>query len=678
MWLREPVDHPLDPLRADEFAAAAAILRRDHGVQAEPGGGSGWRFASIELIEPSKAELAAFDDGGPWPDRRAAVVCFDRGANATYKCVVSLTGDRVEEFEHIPGVQANFTVDEFTECDQLLRTHPDVIAALRGRGVTDIDLVFFDTWTYGDAVAPPEFRDRRIGWSDSWVKAAPGANPYARLLSGLHCVIDLNSMELLRVEDEGPFGTGAGAPDGTGAGAPDGTGAGASPPEVMGEYVPRHIPERILSAMRREPLKPLHVTQPEGPSFTLDGNLVQWQNWSLRVGFNHREGMTLHTVRYRDGERQRSIAHRMSFAEMVVPYRDPSPDHYRRTAFDIGEWGLGFMTTSLELGCDCLGEIRYLDAVLHNSKGEPYAIRNAICIHEEDNAVLWKHVDHEIGAEVRRMRRLTLSFHVTVANYEYLVYWRLYQDGNIECEVCATGIMVTTPLPTGADNPNGTIVDERTYAPFHQHFLVARLDMDVDGSDNTVYMTESFAEPVGPDNPHGLSLVQRNTPLRTEGEARQDVNFATQRAWKVVNPNVVTGIGAHPAYKLVPTGAIPPMFDPGSPVLQRASVIGHTLWVTPNRPDERWPAGEFVNQSAQDTGLARWTAADRGIENTDVVLWYVFGIHHITRPEDWPVMPVDIVSFWLKPFGFFDRNPALDVVGTPPDACHTSATSAHH
>ena len=110
---------------------------------------------------------------------------------------------------------------------------------------------------------------------------------------------------------------------------------------------------------------------------------------------------------------------------MMVPYRDSSEDHYRRTAFDIGEWGLGFMTTSLELGCDCLGEIRYLDATLHNSKGEPYAIPNAVCIHEEDNAVLWKHVDHATGAEVRRMRRLTISCHVTVANYEYLVYWRL-------------------------------------------------------------------------------------------------------------------------------------------------------------------------------------------------------------------------------------------------------------
>ena len=259
----------------------------------------------------------------------------------------------------------------------------------------------------------------------------------------------------------------------------------------MGEYVPGRIPERIRAASRREPLKPLHLTQPEGPSFTLDGNLLQWQNWSLRIGFNHREGMTLHTIRYRDGDRNRSVAHRLSFAEMIVPYRDSSVDHYRRTAFDIGEWGLGFMTTSLELGCDCLGEIRYLDAVLHNSKGEPYTITNAICIHEEDNAVLWKHVDHEIGAEVRRMRRLTISFHVTVANYEYLVYWRLYQDGNIECEVRATGIMVTTPLARGQPHPNGTLVDERTYAPFHQHFLVARLDMDIDGSDNTVYMTES-------------------------------------------------------------------------------------------------------------------------------------------------------------------------------------------
>ncbi|WP_396897960.1 primary-amine oxidase [Mycolicibacterium sp.] len=645
------MSYPLDPLSADEFTAVAAILRREHGVD------DGWRIASVELIEPSKSDLAAFDDGGPTPPRRAAVICLNRAENATYKGAVSLTDDRVETFDHVPGVQANFTVDEFVECDEVLRNHPDVIAALAKRGITDMDNVFMDTWTYGDAVAPPEYRDRRIGWSDTWYKDAPGANPYAHPVSGLHCVIDLNTMELLRIEDDGS----------------------SESPDVMGEYVPRHIPERIRSASTREPLKPLNITQPEGPSFTLDGNLLQWQNWSLRVGFNHREGMTLHTVRYRDGETNRSVAHRMSFAEMVVPYRDSSVDHYRRTAFDIGEWGLGFMTTSLALGCDCLGEIRYLDAVLHNSKGEPYTIENAVCIHEEDNAVLWKHVDYDAGAEVRRMRRLTVSSHVTVANYEYLVYWRFYQDGNIECEVRATGIMVTTPVAPGQSHPNGTLVDERTYAPFHQHFLIARLDLDIDGSDNTVYMTESYAEPMGPDNPLGLSLVVRNEPLRTEAEGKQDVNFATQRAWKVVNTNVTNGLGTHPSYKLVPTGAFPAMFDPASPIFQRATVIGHTLWVTPNSAEERWPAGEFVNQSATDTGIGEWTKANRSIDNTDVVLWYVFGIHHITRPEDWPVMPVDVVSFWLKPYGFFDRNPSLDVAPTPPAACeHTDAKAAHH
>ena len=643
--------HPLDPLSAPEFQAVAAALHREYAVTAEPTSSSalGWRFASIELKEPSKVDLVAFDADGTIPNRRATVVCFDRSANATYRAVVSLNDDRVESFEHVPGVQANFTVDEFVECDQVLRSHPDVVAALAKRGITDLDLVFMDTWTYGDAVAPPEFRDRRLGWSDTWRKEAPGANPYAHLVSGLHCVIDLNTMELLRVEDNG----------------------GLETPTVMGEYVPRHVPERIRAASTREPLKPLHVTQPEGPSFTLDGNLLRWQNWSLRVGFNYREGMTLHTVRYRDGDRDRSVAHRMSFAEMIVPYRDSSPDHYRRTAFDIGEWGLGFMTTSLELGCDCLGEIRYLDAIMHDSKGEPYTIANAVCIHEEDGAVLWKHVDHDAGAEVRRMRRLTVSFHVTVANYEYLVYWRLYQDGNIECEVRATGIMVTTPLAPGAPHPNGTLVDQRTYAPFHQHFLVARLDLDVDGTDNTVVMSESHAEPMGPENPYGLSVVTRNVPLLTESEGKQDFNFDTQRGWKVVNTNVTNGLGTHPAYKLVPGGAIPAMFDPASPVFKRASVIGHTLWVTPNSADERWPAGEFVNQSSEDTGLGEWTKANRSIDDTDVVLWYVFGLHHITRPEDWPVMPVDVVSFWLKPFGFFDRNPSLDVLATTSDTCHS-------
>ena len=401
----------------------------------------------------------------------------------------------------------------------------------------------------------------------------------------------------------------------------------------------------------------------------------------MRLGFNYREGPVIYQVAYDDHGDVRDVAYRLSFAEMVVPYRDSSFDHYRRTAYDVGEWGLGYMTTSLELGCDCLGEIVYVDAVLHDSTGEPYEISNAICLHEEDNAVLWKHVDGKTGAEVRRMRRMVVSCHITVANYEYLVYWRFYQDGNIECEVRATGIMVTTPYAEGADAPRtGTVVDNRTYAPFHQHFIVARLDLDVDGDENTVMEVDSEALPVSDDNPFGLDVVTNATPVRSEAEAARDYRWETQRSWKVVNPTRTNRHGTNTAYKLVPTACFPPMMDPAPAQYLRAPIIGHTLWVTRHHDDERWPAGAHPTQSERDEGMTRWIADDEPLEGTDVVLWYVFGLHHITRTEDWPIMPADTISFWLKPFGFFDQNPSIDVA--PSDTaegahCHTGVDDEH-
>jgi primary-amine oxidase len=626
--------HPLDPLSADEIRQAAAIVQRDRAT------GDTWRFASIELKEPAKADLPALVaalEATTKAARAAIVVGWDRADGQAYRAVVSLTRDEVTGWEHLPGQQPNMTVDEWHECDEMLRDRPELAQALARRGVTDMSLVLTDMWAYGAALVPERYQGQRIGWCDVWVRGSERGNPYAHHVTGLHPVVDLNTMTLLELEDSYEEGA-------------------AADPEVMGEYVPSLLP------MRLREVKPLQITQPEGVGFALDGNHLSWQNWQLRLGFNYREGLVLHQVGFRDGERLRSVAHRMSFAEMVVPYRDASPDHYRRTAFDIGEWGLGFMTTSLSLGCDCLGDISYLDAVVHDSRGEPRTIPNAICIHEEDSGVGWKHVDERAGVEVRRQRRLVVSFHVTVANYEYLVYWRFYQDGNIECEVRATGILVTSHTAAPGSRPaNGTLVDQGLYAPFHQHFIVARLDLDVDGSDNTVYVSDSVAAPVGGDDPYGLGLTVRSTPLRTETEGKQDYNWSTQRGWKITNNNVPNGLGTPVSYKLVPSAVFPPLLDPASPAYQRAQVIGHTLWVTPYAEDERWPCGDFPVQSERDSGLAVWTEADRPIENTDVVLWYVFGIHHITRPEDWPVMPSDIVSFWLKPSGFFDRNPALDV-----------------
>lgn len=640
-------EFPLDPLTAAEFRAVKELLATTHGV------GDGWRYTSIELLEPTKTELAAFTAGGARPARRALAICLERATNRTFRAQLDLgskTGSgTVESFEHVPGVQPNVTNDEWYEADKALRKHPAVLAALSDRGITDLELVFIDTWTYGGHLVPEQYQDRRLGWADVWVRSAPGHNPYAGPVNGLHFVVDLNSMELLEVEDT----------------------FRVEKPQVMGEYVPRFVPDDLKG--HRPPRKPLEITQPEGPGFSIDGHELSWQNWTMRVGFNYREGLTLHAVTYTDQGRVRPIAHRLSLAEMIVPYRDPSTDHYRRTAFDVGEWGLGFMTQSLELGCDCLGEIRYLDAVLHDSTGEPYEIPQAICIHEEDSAIGWKHVDPVSGAEVRRQRRFVVSFQVTVANYEYITYWRFYEDGNIECEVRATGIMVVTHIDPGAEHPHGTLVDQHTYAPFHQHFLVARMDLDIDGTDNTVVRSDTVVDPISAQNPYGLGLRTVGTPLTTEGF--DDYSWETQRTWKVINPNKLNAFGDPVAYKLAPTGTFPPFFSPDSPVLQRSQVIGHTVWVTPENADERWPAGEFVVQSTTDHGLPEWIQQERSTDNTDVVVWYVFGIHHITRPEDWPIMPVDVVSFWLKPSGFFDRNPALDVEPAPTHACASGAAA---
>jgi len=641
--------HPLESLSAEEFRRTAAILRRDSGVS------DAYRFAAIELREPPKAEVKTWQPGDAVP-RTSLATLWDRSEQKAYEAVVDLTVEKVLSFTHIPGVTPNFTVDEWHECDHAMKDNPDVRAALARRGLTDLSLVLIDVWSYGAALMPEKYRDRRLGWCDVWHRAVPGGNPYANPVAGLKLIVDMSTMELLEIEDQGV----------------------GEPAPVMGEYLPGLVPGQVA----RDDLKALHVTQPDGVSFTVEGTELRWQNWAMRIGFNYREGPVLYQVSYDDHGTERPIAYRMSFAEMVVPYRDPTFDHYRRTAFDIGEWGLGVMTTSLELGCDCLGEIRYLDAVVHDSRGEPVEIPNAVCLHEEDSAVLWKHVDGQTGAEVRRMRRMVVSCHATVANYEYLIYWRFYQDGNIECEVRATGIMVTTPIPAGADTPPyGTLVDHRTYAPLHQHFLVARLDLDVDGEDNTVLEVDSRALPVGPDNPYGLAVVTDATPVRSESESGRDYRWETQRGWKVTNPSKTNAYGTPVAYKLVPSASLPAMMDPTAPQFLRAPVIGHQVWVTRHHEDERWPCGDYPTQSTVDTGITEWVKDDEPLENTDVVLWYVFGIHHVTRTEDWPIMPADTVAFWLKPFGFFDRNPALDVAPSPKatedgGTCHTGAEPA--
>ncbi len=428
-------------------------------------------------------------------------------------------------------------------------------------------------------------------------------------------------------------------------------------PSDRGGYLPGDV------GSTRAGLRPLDITQPDGPSFDVDGNAVRWQHWSFRVGFDPYEGLVLHTIAYEDAGRVRPLLHRASISEMVVPYGEPGPMHGWKNAFDAGEWGLGRMANSLTLGCDCLGVIHYFDAVLANEEGVPYTIENAICMHEEDYGILWKHHDlHGDTSEVRRSRRLVVSFIATVGNYEYGFYWYFYLDGNIQLEVKLTGIVSTMAIAPDETPMYANVISPGLAAPHHQHLFNARLDFDVDGTTNSVYEVEAAPVPTGPENPFGNAFRQQATLLVTEAEAQRQTHAATSRHWQVINPTSANRLGAPVGYRLIPTASTPTLLaQAASSVAQRAGFARHNLWVTPYQRDERRAAGEFPNQHAGGDGLPRWTSANRPITERDIVCWYTFGVTHFVRPEDWPVMPVEYTGFLLSPFGFFERNPALDI-----------------
>ena len=322
---------------------------------------------------------------------------------------------------------------------------------------------------------------------------------------------------------------------------------------------------------------------------------------------------------------------------MVVPYGDPGPMHAWKSAFDAGEWGLGRMANSLTLGCDCLGEIHYFDDVFADERGKPHTRANAICLHEEDYGILWKHVDMVSGrTEVRRSRRLVVSSIATVGNYEYGFYWYFYLDGTMQLEVKLSGIMSTMAVGDGAPATTPRWWRPGLAAPYHQHLFNMRLDIEVDGPDNAVL--EVDAVPTGPPGsarePVGKRLRHLGHAARERaGGPRATSTPSRSRSWRIVNRAVPQRRGQPTAYKLVPRPTPTLLADPGSSVARRAAFATHNLWVTPFDAEERRAAGDYPNQHAGGAGLPEWTAQDRPLVDTDVVLWHTFGVTHCPAPR---------------------------------------------
>jgi primary-amine oxidase len=623
--------HPLDPLSAEELQRAIEILRADARIAETV------RFADVYHAEPSKAALAAHEADGTEVARR---VCFRLVTGPDMNCTeayVSLTTGAVVSVTEVRGVCPTMLIEDSWLTAEAVRADPRWQTAMRRRGIEHFDAVEVDPWPAG-RFGLPEEDGRRLGRAISYLRDASNDNQHARPIEGVIALVDLGHRTVLDVVDHGLVPV----------------------PEARGRY------QSADTKPWRDDLKPIEITQPEGPSFTIEGNVVHWQRWSMRVTLEPHEGLVFHTVGYEDHGRVRSILHRASITEMVVPYGDPGPMHGWKNAFDASEWGLGKMANSLALGCDCLGEIRYLDAAMVGERGHVYVIDNAVCIHEEDVGIGWKHVDLVAGAsEVRRARRLVVSSIATAGNYDYGFFWYFYLDGRIEMEVKLTGIVTTIALQPGEIPTHATRITAELAAPNHQHLFCARLDVDLEGTANSIYEIDVEAEPAGPDNPWGNAFAARATALEHEQAAQRLADAARSRVWKIVNPAVLNAAGDPVAYKLVPGPTPTLLASPDSSIGRRAGFATRNLWVTPYEPTERWAAGDYPNQHEGGDGLPRWTAADRSLVETDLVLWHTFGVTHIVRPEEWPVMPVERTGFALIPVGFFDGNPALDLPPAP-------------
>jgi primary-amine oxidase len=618
--------HPLDPLTEEEVKAATAAWRADPRIPDDVMVHVG------SLYEPPKPELLSFSPGEP-VDRRVRYLLRSRATGVGYDVIASATTGEVSEIIEIPDAHPPYGMLELYTASDAARSDPRFVAGCAARGVDDMSQVQLDPWPAGRFGEPwetlPDGRTRRVARVVGYWRADRTDNGYAHPLDGLVATVDLDTGEVVDVLDVEPRPV----------------------PAIASRYDGEH------ARTPRGTAKPIEITQPEGTSFVVLGNHVEWEGWAFRFTVHPVTGLVIHNVTYRG----RSVAHRLSIAEMVVPYAGTSANTRWKNTFDAGELSMGRYVNSLELGCDCLGEITYADTVFVNEFGDPYPRPSAVCLHEEDTGIAWKHTDlHSGTVEIRRGRRFVVNSVITAGNYEYGFRWCFHTDGKVQLEIQLTGIIQTErALDSGLAPTGARLVLPGLAGAHHQHIFCARLDLDVDGVANTVVETE-----VVPSDGPTWELAE--TIVAAEGP--REACPATQRRWKVVNSSVRNSLGEPVGYELVPAGTPTLFAADSSSIAKRANFATHAVWVTANDSRELHAASDCANLHIGGAGLPEWVQQQRPVVDSDVVLWHSFGSTHVVRPEDFPVMPVEVTGFTLRPHGFFPENPALDL--DPPAHCH--------
>jgi primary-amine oxidase len=630
----QPPLHPLEALKNQEYWAVYDVLRDAGKLDADT------IFTSVLLHSPPKDKVLAWKPGDP-VFREAEVILLRKGM--AIEALVDVRGRKLESWKERRDVQAPVVESEFRSLEEVMKKDPKVIEALKKRGISDLAPVACMALPYG-YFAVPELEGHRIMLGE----CADTHGVYlfwGRSIEGLLVEVDATEKKVLKVIDSGPV------------------------PVPQSE-----INFQDLAVASREGTRPIALSQPMGPSFQIKNGEVSWQNWRFRFRLDPRLGAVVNLAGFEDGGKVRSVLYEGSLSELYVPYMDPGEGWATRVFIDAGEFYHSGVLKGLRPELDCPSTAAYFDGLTADEHGFPVLHSRLACLFEAyagDPA--WRHFEsHETWGSAART--LVLRTSAVIGNYDYILDWRFEQDGAIRVSVGATGIIETKGVKArnaagghgmpGSPDEFGHFVGENTVGVNHDHFFSFRLDVDVDGRDNSFLAMRLVKR--GLDNPSRKSLwVAEPSLAKTEKDAMMDIRLDKPSMWHFINPGVKGPLGYPTGYELMPGATAASLLDADDGPQKVGAFSTHQLWVTPYRAEERFAAGVYPTASKGDDGLAVWTRANRPIENTDIVAWYTLGFHHLPRAEDWPVMPVMWHEFVLRPFDFFPANPVLTLPAVP-------------
>lgn len=633
----ETQPHPLNALSADEIQSAVDVVKRSAHYKKD------FRFTAIALREPKKNEVWNFIyTGKPVSQPRQADVTVLDGKHVV-QAVVDLGNGKLLSWEPIKDAHGMVLLDDFATVQAVIEGSPEYAQALAKRGINDVKKVVATPLTVGFFDGKDGLKqDQRLLKVVSYLDVGDG-NYWAHPIENLVATVDLESRSVLKVDDSG--------------------------------IVPVPMKPTPYDGRGRKAasVKPLEIIEPEGKNYTITGSSIHWQNWDLHLALDSRVGPVISTVTYNDQGKKRKVMYEGNLGGMIVPYGDPDVGWYFKAYLDSGDYGMGTLTSPIQPGKDAPQNAVLLDATIADYTGAPTKIPRAMAIFERYAGPEYKHQEMGKPNLSTERRELVIRWISTVGNYDYIFDWVFQQNGVIGIDAGATGIEAVKGVRSSTihdasakeDTRYGTLIDHNIVGTTHQHIYNFRLDMDVDGENNSLVELNPVVAKNDRGGPRTSTMQIDQKVVSNEQQAAQKFDPSTIRL--LSNPGKENKMGYPVSYQLIPyAGGTHPVakganFGSDEWLYHRLSFMDKQIWVTRYDPQERYPEGKYPNRSTSDSGLGQFTANNQTIENSDDVVWLTTGTTHVARAEEWPIMPTEWVHVLLKPWNFFDETPTLNL-----------------